>query len=58
MAAEAISILSGLADRGEEEAAVYVQQIADQLPPEMTLLAAHFDRLNNVADEAMEEGLH
>ena len=57
ISAEALSILSALADEGHEEAAVFVQQIADALPPELTCLAANMDRLAAAADEALDEGL-
>jgi len=52
--AEAILVLNGLADDGDEEAGMFLQQTADLLPPESTLLAANVERFVRAAD--CEEG--
>ena len=53
--AEAILVLNDLADEGDEKAAMFIQRVTDELPPEATQLAMHVER---AARGAVKEGTH
>jgi hypothetical protein len=53
--AEAMLVLNDLADEGDEKAALLIQRVAEELPPEATLLAMDVERM---ARSAAEQGVH
>jgi hypothetical protein len=53
--AEAMLVLNDLADEGDEKAALLIQRVAEELPPEASQLAMDVERM---ARSAAEQGVH